>query len=87
MGEDDKGTKRLMLNGKPYFHHGLLDQGYWDGGLYTPFSDSAMVDDIMMAKSMGFNTLRKHIKVESLRWYWHCDRLGILVWQDMVSLL
>ena len=85
VGEDEKGTKRLMLNGKPYFHHGLLDQGYWDGGLYTPFSDSAMVDDIMMAKSMGFNTLRKHTKVESLRWYWHCDRLGILVWQDMVS--
>ncbi len=84
-GEDEKGVKRLMLNGKPYFHHGVLDQGYWDGGLYTPPSDEAMVDDIKLVKSMGFNTLRKHIKVEPLRWYYHCDRLGVLVWQDMVS--
>ena len=83
--EDEKGVKRLMLNGKPYFHHGLLDQGYWDKGLYTPLSDEAMIKDIQLAKSMGFNTLRKHIKVESLRWYYHCDRLGMLVWQDMVS--
>lgn len=85
VGEDEKGVKRLLLNGKPYFHHGLLDQGYWDGGLYTPLSDESMVDDIKLIKSMGFNTLRKHIKVEPLRWYWHCDRLGVLVWQDMVS--
>ncbi|MCI7605638.1 MAG: glycoside hydrolase family 2 [Spirochaetales bacterium] len=84
-GEDEKGVKRLMLNGKPYFHHGVLDQGYWDGGLYTPPSDEAIVDDIKLVKSMGFNTLRKHIKVEPLRWYYHCDRLGVLVWQDMVS--
>ena len=62
-----------------------MDQGYWDGGLYTPLSDESMVDDIKLIKSMGFNTLRKHIKVEPLRWYWHCDRLGVLVWQDMVS--
>ena len=85
VGEDEKGTKRLFLNGKPYFHHGLLDQGYWDGGLYTPLTDESMVEDIKLIKSMGFNTLRKHIKVEPLRWYWHCDRLGVLVWQDMVS--
>lgn len=85
VGEDEKGIKRLFLNGKPYFHHGLLDQGYWDGGLYTPLTDESMVEDIKLIKSMGFNTLRKHIKVEPLRWYWHCDRLGVLVWQDMVS--
>ncbi len=85
VGEDEKGVKRLMLNDRPYFHHGLLDQGYWDGGLYTPLSDESMVDDIKLIKSMGFNTLRKHIKVEPLRWYWHCDRLGVLVWQDMVN--
>ena len=85
VGEDEKGIKRLLLNGKPYFHHGLLDQGYWDEGLYTPLTDESMVEDIKLIKSMGFNTLRKHIKVEPLRWYWHCDRLGVLVWQDMVS--
>ena len=85
VGEDEKGIKRLLLNGKPYFHHGLLDQGYWDGGLYTPLTDESMVEDIKLIKSMGFNTLRKHIKVEPLRWYWHCDRPGVLVWQDMVS--
>ena len=85
VGEDEKGIKRLFLNGKPYFHHGLLDQGYWDGGLYTPLTDESMAEDIKLIKSMGFNTLRKHIKVEPLRWYWHCDRLGVLVWQDMVS--
>ena len=85
VGEDEKGIKRLFLNGKPYFHHGLLDQGYWDGGLYTPLTDESMVEDIKLIKSMGFNTLRKHIKVEPLRWYWHCDRLGVLVWQDMLS--
>ena len=83
--KDKEGRERLFLNGKPYFHHGLLDQGYWEEGLYTPPSDKAMEDDIKLAKDMGFNTLRKHIKVESLRWYYHCDRIGILVWQDAVS--
>ena len=82
---DGEGNKRLFLNGRSYFHHGLLDQGYYDGGLYTPLSEEDMVNDILLAKSMGFNTLRKHIKIEPLRWYWHCDRLGILVWQDMPS--
>lgn len=80
---DENGVKRLFLNGKPYFHNGLLDQGYWPDGLYTAPTDEALIFDIQTAKDMGFNTLRKHIKVEPLRWYYHCDRLGMLVWQDM----
>lgn len=83
--EDARGVKRLFLNGKPYFHNGLLDQGYWPDGLYTPPSDEAMVFDIQTAKDLGYNMLRKHIKIEPLRWYYHCDRLGVLVWQDMVN--
>ena len=79
------GFKRLMLNNKPYFHNGLLDQGYYSDGLYTAPSDDAMVYDVMTMKSLGFNMLRKHIKVEPARWYYHCDRLGMLVWQDMPS--
>ncbi len=79
------GKNRLFLNGKEYFHSGVLDQGYWPDGLYTAPSDKAMVDDILAMKKMGFNMLRKHIKIEPLRWYYHCDRLGMLVWQDMVS--
>ena len=79
------GYKRLMLNNKPYFHNGLLDQGYFSDGLYTPPSDEAMVYDIATMKNLGFNMLRKHIKVEPMRWYYHCDRLGMLVWQDMPS--
>ena len=81
--KDEKGVKRLFLNGKPYFHNGLLDQGYWSDGMYTAPSDEAMIFDIRTAKEMGFNMLRKHIKIEPLRWYYHCDRLGMLVWQDM----
>ena len=81
--EDEEGTPRLFLNGRPCFHNGLLDQGYWPDGLYTAPTDQAMIDDIQTAKAMGFNMLRKHIKVEPLRWYYHCDRLGMLVWQDM----
>ena len=76
---------RLMLNNKPYFHNGLLDQGYFSDGLYTAPSDEAIVFDIKTAKELGFNMLRKHIKVEPARWYYHCDRLGMLVWQDMPS--
>lgn len=76
---------RLMLNNKPYFHNGLLDQGYWSDGLYTAPCDEAMIYDIQTAKDLGFNMLRKHIKVEPARWYYHCDRLGMLVWQDMPS--
>ena len=82
---DANGVRRLFLNGKPYFHNGLLDQGYWPDGLYTAPSDDALVYDIQLAKDMGFNMLRKHIKVECDRWYYHCDRLGMLVWQDMVN--
>ena len=85
IGKDDDGLPRLMLNNKPYFQRGLLDQGYWcDGGL-TPPCDEAVVFDIQSMKDLGFNMLRKHIKIESARWYYHCDRLGMIVWQDMVS--
>ncbi len=83
--KDDKGYTRLALNNKPYFQNGLLDQGYWSDGMYTAASDEALIYDIQTMKDMGFNMLRKHIKVEPLRWYYHCDRLGMLVWQDMVS--
>ena len=83
--EDDRGVKRLHLNGQPYFHVGMLDQGYWPDGLYTAPSDEALIYDIQLAKDMGFNMLRKHIKIEPLRWYYHCDRLGMLVWQDMIN--
>ena len=76
---------RLTLNNKPIFHNGLLDQGYWSDGLYTAPCDEALVFDIQKMKDLGFNMLRKHIKVEPMRWYYHCDRLGMLVWQDMPS--
>lgn len=76
---------RLCLNNRPYFHSGVLDQGYWPQGLYTPPDDDSMKSDILLMKSMGFNTLRKHIKVESPRWYYHCDTIGMLVWQDLPS--
>ena len=82
---DRGGAKRLFLNGEPYFQSGLLDQGYWPDGLYTAPSDEALIYDIQTAKAMGFNLLRKHIKVEPMRWYYHCDRLGMMVWQDMPS--
>ena len=81
---DANGIPRLFLNNKPYFQNGLLDQGYWsDGGLTAP-CDEAMIFDIKRIKELGFNMLRKHIKVEPHRWYYHCDRLGMIVWQDMV---
>ena len=83
--KDGDGTPRLFLNGAPYFHNGLLDQGYWPDGLYTAPTDEAMIYDIETMKEMGFNCLRKHIKIEPDRWYYHCDRLGMLVWQDMPS--
>ena len=79
------GLPRLALNGKAIFHSGLLDQGYWSDGLYTAPSDEAVIWELREVKRMGFNMLRKHIKIEPLRWYYHCDRLGILVWQDFVS--
>ncbi len=83
--KDDSGIMRLFLNSKPYFHNGLLDQGYFGDGLYTPESDEMMISDIVRTKEMGFNMLRKHIKIEPMRWYYHCDRLGLLVWQDMIN--
>jgi beta-galactosidase/beta-glucuronidase len=85
VGEDDRGRRRFLLNGEPIWHLGVLDQGYWPDGLLTPPSDAAMVHDIATMKSLGFTMLRKHVKVEPLRWYHHCDRLGMLVWQDMVN--
>ena len=82
---DEAGVPRVHLNGAPYFVRGVLDQGYWSDGLMTAPSDDALVYDIEAMKSAGFNTLRKHIKIESERWYYHCDRIGMLVWQDCVS--
>jgi len=79
------GKKVLALNDAPIFMSGVLDQGYWSDGLYTAASDEALIYDIQTMKDLGFNMLRKHIKIEPLRWYYHCDRLGMLVWQDMVS--
>ena len=76
---------RLCLNGKPYFFHGLLDQGYWPDGLFTPAAPECYADDILMMKKLGFNTLRKHIKVESEEFYYQCDKLGMIVFQDMVN--
>ncbi|MBQ2896341.1 MAG: glycoside hydrolase family 2 [Oscillospiraceae bacterium] len=79
------GKHRVFaLNNEPIFHNGLLDQGYWPDGLMTAPSDEAMIFDVQRCKELGFNVLRKHIKIEPLRWYYHCDRLGMLVWQDMV---
>ena len=79
------GLPRLCLNGEPYFFNGLLDQGYWSDGLYTPASPDAYAEDILAMKSLGFNTLRKHIKVEPEQFYYDCDRLGMVVFQDMVN--
>ncbi|MDQ8199409.1 glycoside hydrolase family 2 TIM barrel-domain containing protein [Pelagicoccus enzymogenes] len=83
--EGEDGHLRLALNGEIVFHWGTLDQGWWPGGLLTPPSDAAMASDIHFLKAAGFNMLRKHIKVEPRRYYTHCDRIGILVWQDQVS--
>ncbi len=83
--KDSYGIKRLFLNGKEYFNNGVLDQGYWSDGLYTAPSDEALKYDIIKMKELGFNTLRKHIKIEPMRWYYHCDTIGILVWQDMIN--
>ena len=73
------------LNGEPYFFHGLLDQGYWPDGLYTPASPEAYAWDIQKMKNLGFNTLRKHIKIEPQEFYYQCDKLGMIVWQDMLN--
>lgn len=83
--KDGDGIPRICLNGKVQFQNGVLDQGYWPDGLYTAPSDEAMIFDITEMKKNGFNMVRKHIKIEPQRWYWHCDRLGLVVWQDMVN--
>ena len=79
------GIPRLCLNGKPYFFHGLLDQGYWPDGLFTPAKPECYASDILEMKRLGFNTLRKHIKVEPEEFYYQCDKLGMVVFQDMVN--
>lgn len=83
--KEENGIPRLCLNGKPFFFHGLLDQGYWPDGLCTPPDPSCYADDIKAMKELGFNTLRKHIKVEPAQFYYECDRLGMVVFQDMVN--
>ena len=82
---DRHNIPRMYLNGKEHFQKGVLDQGYWPDGLYTGPSDEALIFDICEMKRMGFNMVRKHIKIEPERWYYHCDRLGMIVWQDMVN--
>lgn len=82
---DRHNIPRMYLNGKEHFQKGVLDQGYWPDGLYTGPSDEALIFDIREMKRMGFNMVRKHIKIEPERWYYHCDRLGMIVWQDMVN--
>jgi beta-galactosidase/beta-glucuronidase len=83
ISEDPNGNKRIFLNNEPIFQFGLLDQGWWPDGLYTAPSDEALKSDIIRTKEMGYNVIRKHVKVEPARWYYHCDQLGMLVWQDM----
>jgi hypothetical protein len=85
VGKDEKGINRVLLNGRFVFQVGLLDQGFWPDGLYTAPTDEALRYDIELARKLGFNLARKHVKVEPERWYYWCDRLGLLVWQDMPS--
>ena len=85
VGTDKDGYRRLFLNNRPYFHNGVLDQGYFPESLLTPPSDEAMVADLQAVKDIGMNMVRKHIKTEPMRFYYHCDRMGVLVWQDIVS--
>jgi glycosyl hydrolase family 2 len=85
LGKDEHGVTRMMLNNKPVFHWGPLDQGFWPDGLYTAPTDAAMKYDLEVTKQLGFNMIRKHVKVEPARWYHYCDQMGILVWQDMPS--
>lgn len=85
IAKDSLGTERIFLNNKPYFNLGVLDQGFWPDGLYTAPTDEALLFDIEAIKAMGFNTIRKHIKVEPARWYYYADQVGMLVWQDFVN--
>lgn len=84
-GRDANGIERMTLNGRPLFHFGPLDQGWWPDGLYTAPSDEALAFDVIKTKDLGYNMIRKHVKVEPARWYYHCDKLGMIVWQDMPS--
>jgi len=83
LSKNENGIKLIELNNEPLFQYGTLDQGYWPDGLYTAPTDDALRYDIEITKELGFNLIRKHVKVEPARWYYHCDKLGILVWQDM----
>ncbi|UPK68006.1 sugar-binding domain-containing protein [Chitinophaga filiformis] len=83
--KDERGIDRIFLNNKYIYNLGTLDQGFWPDGLYTAPTDEALKFDIIAAKAMGFNTIRKHIKIEPDRWYYHADKLGMLIWQDMVN--
>ena len=85
IAKDAKGVNRMFLNGRPLFQFGPLDQGWWPDGLYTPPTEEAMIFDIEMTRKMGFNMIRKHVKVEPARWYLWADKLGMLVWQDLPS--
>ncbi|MFM8487444.1 MAG: glycoside hydrolase family 2 protein, partial [Bacteroidota bacterium] len=83
LGKDDKGLTRVLVNNQFVFQNGPLDQGFWPDGIYTPPTETAMRYDLEMIRKMGFNMLRKHVKVEPRRFYYWCDRMGLLVWQDM----
>jgi hypothetical protein len=83
--QDEKGVLRMLLNNTFTFQYGPLDQGWWPDGLYTAPTDEALAFDIIKTREMGFNMIRKHVKVEPARWYYHCDKTGMLVWQDMPS--
>ena len=82
---DANGIMRMRLNNKNLFQYGPLDQGWWPDGLYTAPTDEALLYDIVKTKAWGFNMIRKHVKVEPARWYYHCDKEGMLVWQDMLA--
>ena len=83
LGKDEQGITRIRLNEKFVFQIGPLDQGFWPDGIYTAPTDEALRYDIEVTKQLGFNMIRKHVKVEPQRWYYWCDKLGIVVWQDM----
>lgn len=85
LGKDAQGKTRFFLNNEPYFQYGPLDQGYWPDGLLTAPTDEALRFDLEQTKALGFNMVRKHVKIEPARYYYHCDRLGLIVWQDMVN--
>ena len=85
IGRDADDIVRLELNNEPVFQFGPLDQGWWPDGLYTAPSDEALAFDVIKTKDLGYNMIRKHVKVEPARWYYHCDKLGMIVWQDMPS--